>query len=472
MSTGIPAATYSEETYILGNVYETLTFYEDGKIKPRLAKSWEKSENGAVWTVNLRDDVKFHDGSMMNAAAVKKSIEYTRDEGRGAAFLWAGLKQIDVVSDFQLKLTFSSPTQFDYIASGQYGAYIIAPAAVDKGHDWLQKANAIGTGPYKLTQVDPGERVIMEKFDDYWGGWIDGTFDRVIVQIVTEASTRVQMLQSGAADIAFIPTDQIASLRAGEKTDVAAGDSWRNSMFLFNFKKYPTDNLKFRQALTHLFDYESVLNDLLGGMGKAVVGPLPPTMWGSGRFDMPAFDPAKARKLLEESGVPQSDWKVTVHYIGDVQFYAQAIELFQAHAAEAGVTVELLPGEWGVIWEKAKKVETSANMTSMTWWPAYATPADWLWAQWHTEENALFNLSFYSNADYDAATEAFIGLAGSDIEAATAKSIEAQTILMKDVPAIFYADMKRFYGHSATLKGMEHQFNPAYETLWLNKLTR
>ncbi len=467
-----PAATYSEETYILGNVYETLTFYENGEVKPRLAASWEKQNGGKVWVVNLREGVTFHDGTAMNATAVRKSFEFTKSEGRGAAFVWSGLSEIEVLGDLQLKFTFSEPTAFDLRASGQYGAYIIAPAAVDKGHDWMQQGNAIGTGPYRLAKVDPGQRILLEKFDAYWGGWQAGSFERAIVQIVTEASTRVQMLQSGAADIGVIPPDQIASLDENDKTRVSMGDSWRNQMFLLNFRKYPTDNLKFRQALTHLFDYESVRRDILAGTGTAPRGPLPASMWGAGKFELPKFDPQKAAQLLEESGVPRKDWKVTAMYIGDFQPYAQSIELFQAHAAEVGVEVTLLPGEWGVIWGKAKNPDTAANIQSMTWWPAYATPSDWLWAQWHTEKKPLFNLSYYSNPKFDAATEAFLQLEGVSREAAAAKSIEAQSVLIADVPAIFYADIKRFYAHSTTLKGVEHQFNPAYETLWINKLSR
>lgn len=467
-----PGAVYSEETYLLGNIYETLTFYEDGKVKPRLAESWVRLEDGAVWDVNLRTGVTFHDGSEMDAAAVKKSIEYIKNEGRGAAFLWAGLTGIEVVDTHQIKFSFAGPTAFDLIASGQYGSYIIAPAAVDKGHDWMQEANAIGTGPYKLVEYAPGERVLVEKHDDYWGGWAEGSFDRVIMQFVTESSTRVQMLQSGAADLGFIPSNQIELLNAGEKTAVAQGDSWRNSMFLFNVDKYPTDNLKFRQALTHLWDYESVVRDFLGGAGQLPQGPLPSTMWGAGTYEMPTFDIEKAAALLEESGIPQSDWQISIGYINDAQVYVDSAELFQALAAELGVTVNLEPNDWATLWPRAKNRETAANMTSMTWWPAYATPADWLYSQWHTEENALFNLSFYSNPAYDAAVGEFFGLEGADIEAATAKAIEAQDILMADTPAIFFADAQRYYGHSKTLNGMEHQFNPAYETLWLNKLTR
>jgi peptide/nickel transport system substrate-binding protein len=86
-----PAATYSIETFVLGNIYETLTFYENGKVQPRLATSWKKSDGGATWTMQLRKGVTFHDGSEFNAEAVRKSVLYTKNEGRGAAFLYEPL---------------------------------------------------------------------------------------------------------------------------------------------------------------------------------------------------------------------------------------------------------------------------------------------------------------------------------------------------------------------------------------------
>jgi peptide/nickel transport system substrate-binding protein len=175
---------------------------------------------------------------------------------------------------------------------------------------------------------------------------------------------------------------------------------------------------------------------------------------------------------LKASGVPEKDWKVTVQYIPSVAAYANAIELFQANAAEAGVKVELLPNEWAVLWGKAKKIESSSNLTSMTWWPAYATPSDWLYAQWRTEKKTLFNLAFYANADFDKALDAAIAAEGIDIADAAKKYIAAQDILMKDTPAIFFADVDRYYAHSEKLKGMDTQFNPAYETLFVYNLRK
>lgn len=467
-----PAATYSEETYVLGNIYETLTFYVDGKVEPRLATSWEKSDGGATWTMQLREGVKFHDGADFNAEAVKKSVLWTKEQGRGASFLWGGLDSVETPSSHTIVFKFKSPIALDLVASGQYGSYIISPGALDKGHDWMQEGQGYGTGPYKFVKVEPGVQVVLEKFDDYWGGWEEGQIDRVIVKNVAEGSTRIQMITSGEADVTAVPTDQVKTVDAVDGVSITQGTSWRNSMFLFNFKKPPTDNQKFRQALTHLWDYESVLNDLMFGVATAPVGPLPKSMWGHGNYDLPKFDPAMAKKLLEESGVPQSEWKVSAMYIGSVGAYANTMELFQATAAEVGVEVELIPGDWGTIWGKAKQLESSANIQSMTWWPAYATPQDWLWAQWRTEEKALFNLSFYANPDFDSALDAAVAAEGVDLKASAAKYIEAQDILMKDTPAIFFADVDRYYAHSDKIKGMEKQFNPAYETLFIYELRK
>ena len=84
---------------VLQNVYETLTRYNDqtGEVEPCLATSWTHSDDGTVWDFTLREDVTFHDGTKMNANAVKKSIERTIGLGKGAAYIWANVETIEVV---------------------------------------------------------------------------------------------------------------------------------------------------------------------------------------------------------------------------------------------------------------------------------------------------------------------------------------------------------------------------------------
>ena len=471
-----PAVAFSEEVRVLGNIYETLLVLNPAgsaeQFSPGLATSWSKSADGKTWTFNLRKGVTFHDGSAFNAAAAKKSVDYVKKLGKGAAFIWGGLESTEAKDDHTLVMKFKSATAADLIASAQYAAYIIAPAAIDKGHDWMSAPNAIGTGPYKLVSVEAGQQIVMEKHDGYWGGWKDGQFDRVIVKVVSEAATRVQMLKSGAADYATVSTDQLAGLRAADNVDVFTADSWKNSMFLMNTKKAPTDNVKFRKAMQLIWDYDNVINGIYDGIAKLPVGPLPASMWGAANFGTPKQDLAMAKKLLADSGVPKSDWKVSMQYIGDFKPYADAAELFQATASQLGVTVELLPGKWGVIWGKAKKLETAPNIQSMTWWPSYATPNDWLVSLFKTEKKALFNLSHYSNPTYDKLVEEGMAVEGSDRPLAIKKFGEAQKILMDEALAIFYADISTYRVASKKIAGMDQNLNPAYEAVKYYSLTR
>lgn len=466
-----PAAVFDTETYIIGNVYETLFFYEDGEIKPRLAMSWEKSDGGKVWTVKLRQGVKFHDGTLLDSKAVKKSFEYTRDLGKGAGYLYADLETVDTPDDETAVFRFKKPIAFDLVASGQYGSYVIGPKAIDMGAEWMDQGNSVGTGPYKLTQFKSTEITVIEKFDDYWGGWTEGQVDRVVQPVVLESSTRVQMLRAGEADITNVPISQIQALKDTPSIAVAVSKGWRNSQYHFNTQKYPTDNLMFRQALSHLWDYDAVLNNIFQGYATKPVGPVPATMWGHGNYDAAKFDPKEALALLEKSGVPRSDWKITAMYSNSNQEQIDAIELFQANASSIGLEVELLPQQSSKTYlTKARSLETSANMHSMLWYPAYPTPSDWLYSQYRTNPKTGFNLAYYTNPKFDDALAKAIEEEGVDTKAAAQQYIAIQDMLMADAPAIFFADNDRILVHSTRYEGFEASSNPAYETLFIYKL--
>lgn len=468
-----PAAAYDAETYILGNIYETLFYYQDGKVLPRLATAWEKSDGGRVWKVTLRDGVQFHDGSALDSAAVKKSFEYTRDLGEGAGFLYEGLESVETPDRLTAVFKFKKPIAFNLVASGQYGSYVIAPAAIDKGHDWMNQGNAIGTGPYKLTRFEPDKLTVLDKFDGYWGGWKPGQIDRIIQPVVTEVSTRIQMLKSGEADLAQVPFNQLEVLDTLDSVAVTTSQSWRNSLYMLNTQKYPTDNKTFREALAHLWDHETVLKDIYRGYATRPVSPLPVSMWGHGDYSTPDYDPEMALKLLEESGVPKKDWKVSAMYSQSNQEMIDAMELFQANAAKIGVEVELLPQQSSKTYmTKARSLETAAHMNSMTWYPAYPTPSDWLYSMFRSQDKISFNLSYYANPAFDAAVDAAADAEGVNVEDSEKTYIAAQDLLMKDTPAIFVADLTRAFAYSSALKGVDQFSNPAYETAFFYMVTK
>lgn len=471
-----PSVAASLEVMMLVNVYEPLLWYNppggETQFTPALATGWSVSDDGLAWTFKLREGVTFHDGEPFNAAAAKASIERTRTMKKGTYYIWGSVDRIEAPDEYTLVIRTKKPTPIDLIASSQYGAYIFSPKAAEKGTEWFNKGNAAGTGPYKVRQWAKGQQVVLEKNPSYWGGWTDKNFDRVILRIVTENATQVQMLKSGEADfISLVPADSVAMLDKEEGISAYATPSWKNSQFLINTQKPPTDNKKFRQALTHLWDYETVVRDIYAGHAEVARGIVPVTMWGhNAKLPKPTFDLDLARKLLAESGVPEKDRKITMAYIGASEEYKNSALLFQEMARQVGVEVELLPGEWGTIWSNAKKLETAPNLQSMTWWPTYPTPNDWLIGLFRTEEKALFNLSHYANPVYDKLVDEGTALEGSDRAAAIAKYAEAQQILVDDAVAIFYADIKSRIARRTKIEGLE--VNPAYNAIFFHRVSR
>ena len=471
-----PSIAFSLEILMLSNVYEPLLWYNppgsDEQFTPALATSWSVSDGGLTWTFKLREGVTFHDGTKFDAAAAKASIDRTREMKKGAYYIWGPVSSIEAPDATTLVIKSNDPAPIDLIASSQYGAYIFSPEAAAKGTDWFNEGNAAGTGPYTVRQWTKGQQVVLEAFNDYWGGWEDDQFDRVILKVVTENATQVQMLKSGEADfISLVPADAVVSLNEDPGIVAKSVPSWKNSQFLINTRKAPTDNLKFRQALTHLWDYETVVNDIYAGHAAVGRGLIPATMWGHNTsIQAPGFDIEKARQLLEESGVPADQRKVTMAYIGTSEEYKNSALLFQENARQVGLEVELLPGEWSTIWANAKNLDTAPNLQSMTWWPTYPTPNDWLVGLFRTEEKALFNLSHYANSAYDAAVDAGVAVEGSDREKAIAHYGAAQQMLIDDAVAIFYADISTRLAMRADIEGVVN--NPAYQSRFFYRLRR
>ncbi|MBW8637565.1 ABC transporter substrate-binding protein [Hoeflea sp. WL0058] len=468
-----PAVIYSTEVRTLLNVYETLTRFDPaaGKADPLLATSWSVSDDGLTWTFKLREGVTFHDGTPFDAEAAKSSIDRTMKMGKGASYIWSGVTSIEAPDSTTLLMKTEKPMPLDLIASSQYGAFIVSPTATEKGPEWFANGNEAGTGPYRLADYSRSQQAVLEKFDDYWGGWTGDHFDRVVVRFVQEVSTQVQMLRGGEGDLMISPPPNLLdTLSQDQELKVDIFDSWLNIPLSINTQKYPTDNLKFREALTYLMDYAAIAESIFPGTGSVPKSCLPQSIAGSGQFDLPSFDPETARQLLEESGIPEKDWKVNYYAYNGREGIMEIAEMFQALAAQVGVTVDIQNGEWGVMWDKQRTLETSGNMFAMVWWADWASPTGWLTTLWRSEDPTLFNFSYYSNADFDKLLDEATGLQGTDPEAAAQKFADAQGKLHEDAVAMCLVDLKQAVVYRADVEGVE--YNPAYETIFAYELHR
>jgi peptide/nickel transport system substrate-binding protein len=463
-----PAASYSAENLVLSQCYETLTFYNPpGSAKvlgPKLATSWEASDDATEWTFHLREGIQFTDGEPLNAAAVKYAIEKTKEFGLGAAYMWDAVEEIEAVDELTVRFKLSYAAPLDLIAASGYAAWIYSPKTfVDYSKEFLNEGHCFGTGPYLIESYEHGSRLIMTRNEEYWGGWKEGQFDKVVFEIIEDPVVIQQKLEAGTVDFSFsIPPDNLAALEARDDVVVYRTPSFRNVLLHLNTQKPPLDNKLVRQALNYSFDYQGFVDGVLPGVASRAHGPIPAGMWGhSEELFQYDYNLDKAKALLTEAGYPDGGFDLLYIVTAGDLAGSQLGELWKADLAKLGINLEIQTLAWESHWDMCKSGPDNAqDIYIMHWWPDYISPIGFLWGMFHTEEETLFNCGYYSNPEFDQLIEAADAQSGTDIEAATEMFIQAQEMLLEDAVSLFVYDEANVQVGRADIKGFVD--NPAY----------
>lgn len=466
-----PSTSYSTETGYMGNIYETLI-----KVNPPgskelfsfiLATGFTASKDGLEYTFTLREGVKFHDGTPFTAAAVKFSLERTKKLGKGAAFIWGDLKEVQIIDDFKVKLLLSKPAPLPQIAASANGSYIMSPQVGDKDSEWFNKGNDAGTGPYTLKNYKDGESWMLAKFDGYWGGWEGKHIENILVKFTKESLTQLQMLQAGQAMLAGrIPVDSIKSVKNGKNTQIVFGPSYQNYMAFFNTTRPPLDNVKVRQALSHAIPYEDIVKIGFDGLASQARGPVPQGQFG-GTKDVMQYkhDLELAKKLLAEAGHPGGGFKLTLTHAAENVAEKRFAPLIQSEFKKIGVEVEIKALAWTTQWSMAKKdPATAQDIFLLLWWPTYSDPYETLFSLLHDEgEKPAWNLAYYKNPAYDKMIREAYETVGSDPEKGLGLYVDAQNMVQKDAPVAWVVDPSGWWPASKKLQGLV--INPAYPNI-------
>lgn len=462
-----PAVEFSNGVIVLHNVYETLLRYNssENKFIPVLATDYQKSEDGLTWTFHIRKGVKFHDGTQLNAEAVKFSIKRTMDLGKGAAFIWDPVKEINLKDEYTVELKLKYPAPMDLVASSAYGAFIVSPEAV-KSHpgDWLSQGNEAGTGPYKLKSFQLGEEVALEKFGDYWQGWGSQHFDNVVIKKIPETATRRQLVEKGDADITIeLPYEDIEALKKNRDVNVTVGPSFENLFMMFNTDKAPLDNKLVRQALSYAFPYDAVVKYSMGSFATQARGAVPFGLWGHGKdLFQYQYDLDKAKELLAKSGHPNGGFKLLLTYMSGDEAEKKAAELYKAELAKLNIELEIRGMPWEAEWEQAKSPDPKKRQDIFTfyWWPDVPSPYTYLFNMFHTQKEILFNLAYWENEEFDKLVDTAAERSGVDRAKAEELYVQAQEVLLKEAPALFVYDKQYVRILNKSFKG--YKDNPAY----------
>ena len=306
-----PHVASSRAVPLLENVYEPLAGLEGPTldITPMLAESWDVSDDGTVYTFHLRSGVTFHDGTAFTADAVKTNFERVLSIQKGPYWALSYLDSIEAVDPLTVRMTIRPGGPPFIQAVSMVG--IISPQAIaehtvgdDQAQDWLA-LNTDGTGPYSVGQYVRGDRIILERFDDYWQGWDGPHFARAVMLFVPEMSSSALMIEQAEVDLAEqVPPESLPSLRSNPKVNVVESqDGVRVLYLMLNASAGPTADVRVRQALNYAFDTESFLA-ATGGAFVASDGPVPAALLGGYKPDIPyqTFDLDRAKGLLQEAG--------------------------------------------------------------------------------------------------------------------------------------------------------------------------
>ncbi|MCO5063408.1 MAG: ABC transporter substrate-binding protein [Rhizobiaceae bacterium] len=409
-----PAEAFELSTgEITGNTYDMLVRLDAAdttKVISGIADSWTVSDDGLTYTFKLKPDIKFASGNPITADDVAWSFERAVKLNKSPAFI---IQQFGLTADNVTdKAKAADPGTFVFTVDKSYaptfvlncltatvGAIVdsklvkehvaaVAPSEEykfdnDFGNGWL-KTNYAGSGPFKTREWKANEAVVIERNDNYYGD--QAKLARVVYRHVKESATQRLMLEKGDVDVArnLQPGDFDAVSKNG---DLAFTSAPKSTVYYFSLNQ-KNENLakpEVREAFKYLVDYEALGETLLKGIGVIHQNFLPTGILGA-RDDLPyKLDVAKAKELLAKAGLPDG-FSVTMD-VRSQQPVSGVAEAIQATAAQAGIKIEIIPGDFKTILTKYRARQH--DMAILQWGVDY----------WDPNSNAETFASNPNNAD-------------------------------------------------------------------------
>ncbi len=442
-----PQVTDLNSNRVGRRIVETLvTFPEEStQIVPGLAESWTISKDGLQYTFKLRRGITFHDGTPLNAEAVKFSIErqinpnhpaYKLGKYPFANFFFGNVKAVEVLSEERVAFLLNEARASFIAVLAQGAASIVSPTAVMKwGPDY--PTHPVGTGPFRFASWDRGQRVVLEKNPTYWKYPVK--VERVIYRPIVEDQARLTELLTGTLDVIVgVPADFVSQLEQNAKITLlkqVGAHVWYLGM---NNQKKPFDDKRVRQALNYAVNKDAIVKDVLKGTGAASRGPVLPGTWGADpALKAYPYDPERAKKLLAEAGYP-SGFSTTLWVPesgSGMQAPVAMSTVMQSNLKAVGVNVSLQTMEWGAYLAKLRTKEQ--ELFALSWMAGTEDPDMVMYPLLHSSQWTPVgpNRALYKNARFDS----LLQQARLTTDQAKRAQLyrEAQRVLVDDAPWVF-----------------------------------
>jgi peptide/nickel transport system substrate-binding protein len=419
-------------------------------IVPQLALSHETSADGKEVTIKLRPGVKFQDGEPLDADAAKFSLDrHLTMQGSFRKPELAALDHVDVVDPLTIKLVLKTPFSPLIAQLTDRSGMMVSPKAAKEAGDKFGQ-HPVCAGPYKFVERVQQDRMVFEKFADYWNK--DNVFiDRVVFLPIVDATVRLANLKSGGLDLIerLLATD-IKDVRADKRLKLATALELGYMGLTVNTgndkNKGPlSQSAKVRQALDLSIDREAVNQVVFNGEftpGNQWISPEHPYYQKS--FPVQPRDIGKAKALLKESG---ATLPVSVDFMVPKGAENEAVaQVIQSMAAEAGFDLKIRLLEWAT---SLKQAQAGEYQLFLLGWSGRIDPDGNSYIFQHTK--APQNESFYSNPEADKVLDE----ARLVTDPAQRKAIYERLtkIVLNDDPILYLYHRKLLIAHTARLEG-------------------
>lgn len=329
-----------------------IRYWKDYKIDYDLAKSYEVTEGGKVYTFHLHENVYWHNGEKLTMEDVKFSFDRILDPKSAAANhkdLANLIDRIEIVGANTVRFVLKNPSPSFLNIMASTTAKVISKSFVEGGAD-LNK-QLMGTGPFKLAEYTPAVHLKVEKNKNYFKKGLP-YLDGIDFVFYKDDTTRVTALRSGAIDLmGYVPWKQMEAVERNDKLQLLSDKGMLFMMALCNVKKAPLDNAKVRQALAWAVDRQAIVNSVFFGRGSVIGGFAYPPSWPEYVPELDntyGYDVEKTKKLLTEAGYPNG-FKLTVLATHQYGMHKGTGEILQAYFKEAGLDCDLELVDWATV---------------------------------------------------------------------------------------------------------------------------
>jgi peptide/nickel transport system substrate-binding protein len=385
------------------NLYDPLIkLGSEGEVVPYLTTGWTYSEDGLTWNFAIRQGVKFHDGTELKADDVAWTMNRFLTMGLGGAYVLTPYVYPDAVAiddytvQFHLKGSFgpfiSALNNFyvlnkdlvmEHLEEGEYGEL------GDYGKEWLL-TNDAGSGAYKVKSFVLEEKLVMEKFEDYWNEFSDKAPDIIEMLATTEAITVRTMLANNELEYSD-PWQSYENFKViKELPDMkisGLGSTTGGAFLMINTKLPPTDDIHFRKAMAWSLNYTKVTTVLFPGTIQ-MVGPANTAMLGHNPDVLQYhqdFDKAREELALSKYANNYTAYEIDLHWCAEVPDEEKVAMQFMMDCAQIGITVNVIRTPWTTMVEEAGMLETSPHIIWVFAGGTYPEAGSILLARYHSD---------------------------------------------------------------------------------------